>query len=268
MTAGARTAVSSAGELPPAEQTALRRHVLTLADSKRLLGIRYSDWVLGAPSLEANIATSAMAQDEWGHARLIYAMLKDFGDDPTSVEHDRDATEYANVDPLDGPMDDWAEVVAAMVVVDGALTVALEGFAAGRYEPARSRVPKMIAEEVFHRDLAHAWFRRIAGGAPEGRERLAGAVGSVLPRTLAWLAPVDEAFARLAAAGLVREASELADEYHGRLADLLRSVDIPITEVSPERDGWDEVRGRGPGHPAEEAVERARGDRNRALFVE
>ena len=40
-------------------------------------------------------------------------------------------------------------------------------------------------------------------------------------------------------------------------------------ELAPcEEGGWDEGRGRGPGHPDEEAVERARGDRNRTLFVE
>ena len=50
--------------------SALRRLILTLADSKRMMGIRYSDWLLGAPSIEAGIAVSSMAQDEWGHARL------------------------------------------------------------------------------------------------------------------------------------------------------------------------------------------------------
>ena len=34
----------------------LRRTVLGLADTKRILGIRYSDWLLGAPSIEAGIA--------------------------------------------------------------------------------------------------------------------------------------------------------------------------------------------------------------------
>jgi len=125
---------------------ALRRHILTLADSKRLLGIRYSDWVLGAPSLESNIAAASMAQDEWGHARLLYALLKGVGESPREIEHERPAEAYASVDELDSPLEDWAEVVAAMVVVDGVLTAALASFAAGSYEPARARIPKMITE--------------------------------------------------------------------------------------------------------------------------
>lgn len=248
--------------------TALRRHIVTLADSKRMMGIRYSDWVLGAPSIETDIATSAMAQDEWGHARLLYAMLKELGEDPTVVEHDRPASEYASVDPLDETLEGWADVVAAMVVVDGALTVALEGFAGGGHEQAGQRVPKMVAEEDFHRDLAHAWFRRLADGADEARERLTRATGSMLPRTLAWLTPEDAAFERAVEAGLVEERPTLLFRYRERIGALLDLVGISLEEVEADRSGWDEVRGRGSGHPAEEAVERARGDRNRALFVE
>ena len=82
---------------PPAEPAApgpLARHILSLADTKRLLGIRYSDWILGSPSIETGIAASSMAQDEWGHARLLYSMLKRLGFDPVAVEQDRPAERY------------------------------------------------------------------------------------------------------------------------------------------------------------------------------
>ena len=41
-------------------RAALERLILSLADSKRLMGIRYSDWILGSPSVETGIATSSM----------------------------------------------------------------------------------------------------------------------------------------------------------------------------------------------------------------
>ena len=178
--------------MEPAAREGLRRALLSLADGKRLMGIRYSDWLLGAPSIETGIAASSMAQDEWGHARLLYAMLKDFGMDPAAVEHERAAEEYANPEALDEPLADWAAVVAACVIVDGALSVALEGFSEGVYEPTRSRIPKMLDEETFHHDLGVAWFRKLAGGSEEGRSRLREAALSMLARTLAWLTPADE----------------------------------------------------------------------------
>lgn len=246
----------------------LRRLILGLADSKRLLGIRYSDWLLGAPSVETAIAASAMAQDEWGHARLLYAMLKDFELDPMVFEHERAPAEYASVDCLDDPFEDWAGVVAAIVVVDGALTVALDGFGGGGWETARGRVPKMLAEEEFHADMGRAWFRRLARGSDEARERLGAAVERFLGRTLAWLAPDDDSHERLAAAGITAPAPELRARFEERTAPILETLDVALDAVEPVRDGWDGERGRGPGHPDDDAVERARGDRNRDLFVE
>jgi ring-1,2-phenylacetyl-CoA epoxidase subunit PaaC len=244
----------------------LIRHIITLADSKRILGIRYSDWLLGAPSIETGIAASSMAQDEWGHARLLYAMLKDLGTDPAPLERDRAAERYASMDPLDRRFGDWAGVVSAMVAVDTALSVALEAFAAGSYEPARSRIPKMLMEEAFHRDLGHAWFRRLASGSAEATDRLAGSLREMLPRTLAWLEPEDEPFRELVRAGIVTDGA--GERFWSHYGAMFEGVGVSRTSVAPERAGWDESRSRGPGHPDAQSVEQARGDKNRALLVE
>lgn len=207
-----------------------------------------------------------MAQDEWGHARLLYAMLKDLDLDPAAVERDRPASGYANLDVLDAPLADWAEVVAFMVAVDGALTSAMEAFAAGSYEPAGARIPKMLAEEVFHRELGVAWFRRLAVASEEASRRLAESLRAALPRTLAWLDPADAPHRALVAGGLV--APGAVGRYLDHVGAVFEGVGVAPAEVRPERGGWDVERGRGPGEPEAGAVERARGDRNRALLVE
>ncbi len=263
----AETTFKSVQDMEPAAREGLRRAILSLADGKRLMGIRYSDWLLGAPSIETGIAASSMAQDEWGHARLLYAMLKDFGMDPVVVEHERKAEEYANPDALDAPLADWADVVAACVVVDGALSVALEGFSEGVYEPTRSRIPKMLAEETFHHDLGVAWFRKLAG-TDGGRSRLREAVESMLARTLAWLTPDDEVGQAQAGSGLVPDGGVLRTRYAERFGEVLSLVGVDVESVEPDREGWDSERGRGPGCPDEESVSRARGDLNRMLLVE
>lgn len=244
----------------------MRRLILSLADSKRLMGIRYSDWLLGAPSIETGIAASSMAQDEWGHARLLYAMLKDLGIDPVPIEHDRAGEAYASVGALDEPLPDWAALVAAMVVVDGALTSMLRAFSEGGFEAARNRVPKMLAEEEFHASLAAAWYRRLAA-SEEARPLLAAATARLLPPTLAWLGADDEEARALAAAGMIGPAADRLAAFRDALRGLLAEagVDVDAAEAEP---GWDAERGRTPGRPDEDAVARARGDRNRALFVE
>lgn len=255
---------ANAGALPEP----FARHILSLADTKRLLGIRYSDWLLGSPSIETGIAASSMAQDEWGHARLLYSMLKRFGFDPFEVEHERPASRYYSAPALDAPFADWAGFVAAVVVVDGALEVALESFAAGNFALARSRVPKMLAEETYHRQFGAAWFTRLADAGGEGAERLEAAVKAFLPSTLAWLAPEDEAYGSMAADHGVWPGDLVLERFDERAGSVLDAVALRPRTVEPDREGWDAERRRGPGAPAEDAVERARGDRNRALFVE
>jgi len=253
--------------LDSATREALRRLITTLADSKRLMGLRYSDWLLGAPSIEMGIATSSMAQDEWGHARLLYAMLKELDVDPEVVEHDRAAEEYASLDVLDAPFDNWAAVVSAMVVVDGALSVALESFGRGGFESAGTRIPKMLAEEEFHASLGVAWYRRLAGAAHEAHALLREATEAQLPSVLAWLGADDEPARALLAAEITDAGSSQVEAFRDAVREVVVAAGVDVDAIEPA-SAWDEKRGRGPGAPDEGAVERARGDRNRSLFVE
>ena len=257
-----------AGEFPPEVRAALERLILSLADTKRMLGIRYSDWLLGAPSIESGIAAASMSQDEWGHARLLYAMLKDFGTDPVEVEHTRPASAYCSASCLDEAFADWAGVVAGVVVVDGTLSLALEGFAAGSYESARRRVPKMLAEEAFHSDFGGAWMRRLSEGAEEGRQRLAAAVESTLAAAVTCLLPDDDEAQLLADLEITTPPAEARAVLARRLAAPLAALGMVQATNPPRPADWIARRRRPAGEPAGDAVERARGDRNRALFVE
>ena len=253
--------------LDDAGRAALERLIVTLADTKRFLGIRYSDWLLGAPSIETGIAASSMCQDEWGHARLLYAMFKRLGKDPGPVERDRPSSEYASTAALDEEAPDWAAVVAVMVLVDGAATAMLESFAQGTFEQAESRVPKMLAEEEFHASLGAAWYRRLADTGGEAKDHLTAASERMLPSLLTWVGTDDEANLRLVELGVIESADARLARFKDGVRELTALVGIDVDGIAPS-DGWDAVRGRTAGQPAEEAVERARGDRNRALFVE
>ena len=253
--------------LDESERAALARLIVTLADSKRLMGIRYSDWVLGAPSIETGVATSSMAQDEWGHARLLYAMLKELGLDPEPYEYDREGGRYASLAALDEAAADWAVLVAMMTLVDGALSVVLESFAGGSFEPARTRVPKMLAEEKFHSSLGVAWYRRLADTEGEARGLLADATSAMLPSLLAWVGASDEGAQALVAAGVLEPADDRVTAFKDAVRELVTSAGVDVDDVDVGTD-WDSDRGRSSGRPNEEAVARARGDLNRGLLVE
>lgn len=263
-------AVESAEAIPEAPRRALRDLLLTLADNKRLLGIRYSDWMLGAPSLETGIAASSMAQDEWGHGRLTYALLSDFGDDPKSLEHEREAEAYHSMEVLDVPLGSWAELIAAGLVLDTALTLQYDALLPSRYAPVHNRVQKLLDEEAYHFQYAAGWVERLAA-APGAREPFREAVQRYVPVALRWFGRgVDD---RLTAEGLVGSGPDaLRDRLRERIEPVLRAggvLDGLDLGSDPDWEGWNTRRRRtSPGGPDPATLARVRGDRNRAMLLD
>ncbi|HSM35378.1 MAG TPA: Phenylacetic acid catabolic protein [Longimicrobiales bacterium] len=257
--------------LPAGVRDDVRDLILSMADSKRLLGMRYAEWVLGAPEIEAGIACASMAQDEWGHARLLYALLKDFGEDVDALEHGREASAYRSMPALDEAPDTWACLLALNAVVDGALTTAFEALSESMYEPLRVRCAKLLDEEAFHAAHALAWTRRYATGSEKAKVALADAVAEAMPSSFAWFGPADDAEARLRDAGIVPGDRDAA---RGRLGDRLApilellGVGAPVL-AKHDWGGWDPVRRRaGEGAPDGATIEKIRGDKNRDFLMD
>ena len=274
--------VEKAAELPDDARGALRALILSLADSKRVLGLRYSDRMLGAPTLEAGIAASSMAQDEWGHARLTYALLGDFGDDPKALEHERPAAEYRSHPALDEGFGSWSDFIACMLLVDTALATQYAALAESRYAPAHNRVQKMLDEERFHFQYAAGWTRKIAAVA-ELREELSASLARYLGAALQWLGSDDApSIRRLADEGLVSaDAAALRARFLAKVGPVLGDAGVAEGLGLSQRDGgawtyngalawdgWDEATRRSGGALDETVAARARGDKNRALLLD
>lgn len=267
----------SAEDLPEGVSGHLGDLILALADNKRLLGIRYSDWLLGAPSVEAGIACSAMAQDEWGHARILYALLRDFGHDPAALEHERASGEYHSSELLDRDVETWEEFLALNFLWDTALSVQFEMLAESRYEPIHYKVRKLLEEERFHFDHGQGWTSRLLS-AEGGRAALTGAFGAAWNACLCWFGPEDDPLiGTLAAHGIVRRGAAGARarwlERVGPLAaetGLAREADaVWASTREPVWEGYLAERRRAAGGgPDEDSLARVRGDRNRELLMD
>ncbi len=274
--------VDSAGALDQNVRDAARDLILTLADNKRLLGIRYSDWMLGAPTLETGIAASSMAQDEWGHSRLTYSLLSDFGEDPKKLEHDREAAEYHSSELLDAPFSSWSEMIAASLLFDSAVTLQYGALLDSRYQPVHNRVEKLLDEEAFHFQYATGWVRRLAA-APQLRPDLEQAVARLLPIALRWLGQDESEDAHLLVeTGIVAESpSALRNRLLARVGPKLDAVGMAESagiahengtwrfDGSLNWQGWDDRRHRSGGSgPGAETLARVRGDKNRAMLLD
>jgi len=264
--------VESADALASPVRAALRDLVLVLADSKRLLGFRYGSWILGAPELETGIACASMAQDEWGHARLMYALLKDFGDDVERLEHGRGPDEYRSMEVLDREPEAWAGVVALNALADTALSLQLEALRDCCYLPLRQRTEKLLAEEQYHQAHGAAWARRYARTSAGSRQVLCDVFAAELPSLLRWFGDdgANAAAGRtLAQAGVVSVSGDgLRAAFLARVGALLEELGVPSAAAPPDFHDFDEGRRRGPGGPDAETITRVRGDKNRDFLVD
>lgn len=264
----------------PAVRNAIRDLILVLADSKRLLGMRYGEWILGSPELEAGIACASMAQDEWGHARLLYALLRDFDEDVHALEFTREPHEYASMEALDAEPADWPGLVALNALADTALSVQCEALRDSAYPPIAQRVGKLLDEERFHDAHGVAWFRRLARGGDDSRAAITAATAATLPGILAWFGPDSDRARLLREAGITQAGgSELRERYLERIAPLLALLadegaalaagGASSGAAAPDFAGFDEARRRtSPAGPDAATIARVRGDKNREFLVD
>jgi phenylacetate-CoA oxygenase PaaI subunit len=140
--------------------------VLSIADNKQMLGLRYAEWATRAPSLEADIAAAAMGLDDLGHSRVLYGCLEPLGADPRGPERESDAATIRNLAYFDEPWTEWSQFVAANAILDTAFTVMIEACAAGSVEVLRQRLRKMLMEERYHFLHGRSWLRSGIEQAP------------------------------------------------------------------------------------------------------
>ena len=160
---------------------ALVNLLVVLADNKYWLGRHLSEWAVGSPSLEVGVACAAVAQGELGQARVLYPLLQELPF-PGPVDPLERRRGY-HVSLLDRPFPTWSHAVAALLLVDGAVTTMLEALAGSRYQALARRVPRMLEEEAFHRDFADGRVRELAR-LPGGLGRLQARVDESLEVSL------------------------------------------------------------------------------------
>jgi ring-1,2-phenylacetyl-CoA epoxidase subunit PaaC len=182
--------------------------IIRLADSKYLLGRRFSEWTNRAPALEAAVAAAAMAQDELGHARSLYAALQSTPDSPEAYlrEAPLKRDHPLGLPMLEKPFEHWADFVAASALYDRALSSVFEAGRNSRYEPLRQRAAKILQEERFHRLYGEGWLKRLATASAQTHRAAQVAVDRAWTPTASWIATLYHD--ALVADGILAESAE------------------------------------------------------------
>lgn len=219
--------------------------VASLADNKAALGRRYAEWAVSAPTLESAVGAAAMAQDELGHARSTYPVLKALG-----VEVGEEESRFGGdrrFPLLDDEFADWTTFIAANLVIDGTLTTFVSACESSSVTQLSQRAKKILQEEGSHRIHAEAWARRIcAGGGPE-RDRLLADVERCWSESSRWLGPDEETGCDLAVAGglVAVDAPRQREAVRAWLCRVLEPAGVEPELATPEDwSSWDPERRR------------------------
>ena len=203
--------------------------VLSLADNKQMLGLRYAEWATRAPSLEADIAAAAMGLDDLGHSRVLYGCLEPLGEDPRGPDRETDPASLSALPYFDEPWTEWGQFVAANAILDTAFTVMIEACVNGNIEVLQHRLRKMLSEERYHFLHGRSWLR-------SGIEK--GPLDEAWRQAIEWFGPPDGDTAVLHRAGALTSGPA---ELRARLEERLETKAPPL---ALNWKGWDPRRRR------------------------
>lgn len=235
------------GDLTPEQQAALEELLFRLADDEFVHAERLTEWQIYAPTLEADLAIANIAQDEFGHARLWYDLLKELGYTEPECIWEREPTEWTHSLLVERPFDegDWADAICRGYLYDVAERIRLEAVAGTRYAPLADRVGKALEEEQYHREHAANWLERLTAD-DEGRDRVQAALDERFPDALTLFHPgpreddiVDYGFR-------TESLPELRTEWLETVIPFLESLDLEVPE--PDEVDRPDERGRDGTH--------------------
>jgi ring-1,2-phenylacetyl-CoA epoxidase subunit PaaC len=238
----------------PAEAAALANVVVALADNKYFLAHRLAGWGVGAPALESAVACTAMAQEEAGHARGLYSLLEDFPAElaPIPLERDDDRARKYAVSFLLADTDSWYRSVAALALIDFALTTLLEACIESSLTELRKRADRILGDELFHVRFVDGRLREL-GASPAEAAALDQELRALLPETLCWFGPPGEhGLELLVESGIVaRGSDELRETFLDGLRARLQRAGLRVPETGElPWERWSSLERRLSGLPA------------------
>jgi ring-1,2-phenylacetyl-CoA epoxidase subunit PaaC len=215
--------------------------LLTMADDEFVIGFRDSEWTGIAPMLEEDVAFSSIAQDEIGHARLLYEMRGALtGEDADRLAFHRQPSEYRHARLLDQPRHGWGFTIARRWLYDTADSVRLAALARSSFAPLADIVAKIRREERYHLMHLDTWLERLAAREGTPRDEVTAALIELSPVAESVFAPIKSEELLVDAGVLDSPMFELASHWRSEANARLNALELPtVPDGSPPADGRD-----------------------------
>lgn len=246
--AGRTELLGGPDDLSERERTAVEAELRCLADDEFVTAERYVDWQVRGPTLEADLAIANVAQDEYGHARLWYDLLQDFGYAEEDLLWERDPSEFrhATLAELAYERGDWADCVLRGYLYDHFEMLRLEALEDTTYPRIADRVGKVRDEEHYHRDHAENWLERLTEGSDassDAHRRLQTVLDRLYPHAQTLFAPTEREEEIVELGVRTRPLAALRDDWLAVTTPFLEGLGLTVPD--PELP---DVRGRDGTH--------------------
>ena len=173
-------------------------------------------------------------------------MLRDFLGAPDAIgfENDLEARDdYYNPRILNRPWESWLDVIAVNVLLDRALSIAVEATGYSTFAPLKQRTAKILQEESYHRLFGDSWLARLAQGDEGTRRRMQDSLERFWEATQAWFGPNEDPATNQLQSAAVLDATpdEMRSRWFNDVSALLRAQDLAIPAGQPDWLRWDSV---------------------------
>ncbi|MEU4428660.1 1,2-phenylacetyl-CoA epoxidase subunit PaaC [Actinoplanes sp. NPDC024001] len=208
----------------------LAAYCLMLGDDGLIMSHRLQEWLTRSPELEDELALANIGLDLLGQARLLLTragQAEGRGRDEDTLAFQRPAAEFRNVCLAERADEDFAHLVARLLVFSTWRLAAFDRLTGSRDPMLAAIAAKGVKEITYHRDYAAQWVVRLGDGTELSRARMAAAVAAIVPAAGELFRPA-AAEIRLAEAGVGVDPAALRAEFDAVLAQVLEAATLDV----------------------------------------
>lgn len=212
----------------------LLEYVLRLADNGLVLAQRLGDWVGKGPALEEDIASTNVALDLLGQARLWFAYAGEIEgrDHPPGRTEDqfayfRDAAQFRNLLLVEQPNGHYGDTIARQYLFDQWHALALDALAQSEEARIAAIAAKARTEVRYHVERSADWVIRLGDGTEASHARMQAAIDALWMYTGEMFA-VDDVERGLIDAGIAADVAALQPQWIAAVRDVLAQATLAV----------------------------------------
>ncbi len=215
-------------------QEALHDFTVRLGDNSLILGHRLSEWCSRGPFLEEDIATTNIALDLVGQARIALSYAGEVegkGRTEDDFAYGRTPGEFRAALLTQLPNGDFGDLTARQLYYSAFAYLLFSELKNSKDETLAGLAAKAIKEVTYHLRHCSEWTVRLGDGTDESKMRMQQAIDSLWPYT-GDLFAATEGDQLLVKEGIIPDLAALKPKWVELVADVLKRATLTLPDIN------------------------------------